>query len=59
MCHNHTVSPRVALVLLWIEYRIARLRRRVERSSKIRSSWRQGTAEERDLFDRRDLRARW
>jgi len=58
MCHNFTVALRVALVLLWIEYGIGRLRRLVDRLPEM-SSTRRTAATEHELFDRRDLRARW
>lgn len=43
---------RLATVLLWMEHRLAGLRRKLTRPV-------QQTTARRELFDRRDLRARW
>ncbi|HEX3681236.1 MAG TPA: hypothetical protein VHU83_01755 [Bryobacteraceae bacterium] len=56
MCHAVTVSQRVAAVLLWIEHRIGRLRRLVDRPPRLKI-WL--PPKEPELFDRRDLRAKW
>jgi hypothetical protein len=56
MWHNATVSQRVAAVLLWIEHRIGRLRRLVDRPARLKIA---GPPKEPELFDRRDLRAKW
>ncbi|HTU48811.1 MAG TPA: hypothetical protein VMF91_27355 [Bryobacteraceae bacterium] len=56
MCENPTVSPRVVIVLLWIEHRIGQLRRLVDRPPRLKVS---GPPPEPELFDRRDLRAKW
>jgi len=55
MCHTAVVSCRIARLLLWIERRIARLRHFIDTPSP-----RQGICRPTpDLFDRRDLRAKW
>ena len=53
------MPPRVALILLWVEYRIGRLRRLLDRLPEMRSTQELAPAREQELFDRRDLRARW
>lgn len=56
MWHNVSVSLRVVTILLWIEHRIGRLRRLVDRPSRPKIPEPAGNYEP---FDRRDVRARW
>jgi hypothetical protein len=54
--HNVIVSLRVVTVLLWIEHRIGRLRRLLDRPPRLKIS---GPPKDSEPFDRRDLRAKW
>jgi hypothetical protein len=56
MWHTAFVSRCLAMLLLWIERRVARLRRLI--ASPVRQPF-QAPSVVPGAFDRRDLRARW
>ena len=55
MCHIRGMALRIASGLRWLERRIRRLLQRIEPAPAAPGA----STGERELFDRRDLRARW